>query len=205
MRASGVDRPSSMGRQRYLVSATALAAYLLGGCGAAAPEAAPASAAPQPPPPAVDAAPPAPARSARDEANVAIAVAEVERTRNELDRLLAGFGASQQPNAPSAAEPTAGAEVGPRKAGGKATKSAPTEAAPVAAPRGTAKDAMEDARRERSEDACTTACAALASMARSTSHLCDLTGGGDSRCTEARARLENADVRVRGACPGCAR
>jgi len=52
-------------------------------------------------------------------------------------------------------------------------------------------------------DACATACSALASMERATTHLCELAGDDDSRCASARARVQRASGRVRAACPVC--
>ena len=54
-----------------------------------------------------------------------------------------------------------------------------------------------------SGDPCATACSALASMERSTMHLCSLAGEGDQRCEDARARVKSATGRVRASCPVC--
>lgn len=53
-------------------------------------------------------------------------------------------------------------------------------------------------------DACSTACSALSSMERATSHLCRLAGESDRRCEEAKARVQIATSRVRASCPACA-
>jgi hypothetical protein len=52
---------------------------------------------------------------------------------------------------------------------------------------------------------CESACRALASMERATSHLCSLAEDPDdqSRCGDARRRLTTAQGRVRAACGGC--
>ena len=52
-------------------------------------------------------------------------------------------------------------------------------------------------------DACTTACSALSSMERAARHLCNLTGDGDARCDNARARVSGASERVMASCPAC--
>jgi hypothetical protein len=52
-------------------------------------------------------------------------------------------------------------------------------------------------------DRCAIACKALASMTASADHLCQLTGEGDGRCDDARARVRGASARVRSACPAC--
>src|SRR5262249_54223316 len=57
---------------------------------------------------------------------------------------------------------------------------------------------------DQAGDPCATACTALASMTRATTHLCGLTGEGDSRCEDARTRVRNATDRVRASCPACA-
>jgi hypothetical protein len=54
---------------------------------------------------------------------------------------------------------------------------------------------------------CASLCKALASMKRATEHLCELTQGGGSndqkRCTDAKAKLESAQAKVKAACGGC--
>src|SRR5262249_34648814 len=57
---------------------------------------------------------------------------------------------------------------------------------------------------EKEGDPCATACTALASMTRATTHLCGLTGDGDQRCEDARTRVRSATDRVRASCPACA-
>src|SRR5262249_46308294 len=54
-----------------------------------------------------------------------------------------------------------------------------------------------------SGDPCFTACRALASMERAATHLCELTGDGDTRCSNARTRVKTAPARVRSSCPVC--
>jgi hypothetical protein len=53
-----------------------------------------------------------------------------------------------------------------------------------------------------STDDCAAACRALGSMRRAADRLCTLDPG--RRCTEARARVDEAARKVREACPGCA-
>jgi hypothetical protein len=53
------------------------------------------------------------------------------------------------------------------------------------------------------EDPCAVACRALASMRSSADHLCQLSGDGDGRCDDARARVRGATQRVRAVCPAC--
>jgi hypothetical protein len=52
---------------------------------------------------------------------------------------------------------------------------------------------------------CESACRALASMERATTHLCSLADEPDDqrRCEDARLRLTSAQGRVRAACGGC--
>jgi hypothetical protein len=52
---------------------------------------------------------------------------------------------------------------------------------------------------------CSSACRALASMERATKHLCDLVSGADdqSRCDDARRRLQSSRDRVRSSCGSC--
>ncbi len=52
-------------------------------------------------------------------------------------------------------------------------------------------------------DGCSIACRALASMRRAADHLCELAGEGDTRCSDARARVGRASDRVRGSCASC--
>jgi hypothetical protein len=54
------------------------------------------------------------------------------------------------------------------------------------------------------EDPCAVACRALASMRSSADHLCQLSGDGDGRCDDARARVRGATQRVKSVCPACA-
>ncbi len=50
---------------------------------------------------------------------------------------------------------------------------------------------------------CHSVCRALASMQRSASRLCELTGGDDPRCDDVRGRVEQARQLVLDACPSC--
>lgn len=54
---------------------------------------------------------------------------------------------------------------------------------------------------------CASLCKALASMKRATEHLCELTQGGNTadqkRCTDAKAKLETAQAKVKATCGGC--
>lgn len=54
---------------------------------------------------------------------------------------------------------------------------------------------------------CASMCKALASMARSTEHLCDLLKGDTSpeqkRCSDAQSKLESARTKVKQTCGGC--
>ncbi len=55
----------------------------------------------------------------------------------------------------------------------------------------------------RALNRCVFACRALASMARSATRLCLLTGVGDRRCQSAQNRVRAARVLVRSSCPAC--
>lgn len=52
-------------------------------------------------------------------------------------------------------------------------------------------------------DPCRNACRALASMERATAHLCTLAGSTDTRCEDARSRVQSARARVHAQCPAC--
>jgi len=52
-------------------------------------------------------------------------------------------------------------------------------------------------------DRCLSACRALASMQRSATRLCELTGEEDPRCEDVRDRVERARQLVLDACPSC--
>ncbi len=52
-------------------------------------------------------------------------------------------------------------------------------------------------------DRCLIACRALASMQRSATRLCELTGEDDVRCEDVRDRVEQARQLVSGECPSC--
>jgi len=71
-------------------------------------------------------------------------------------------------------------------------------------PQGAGEGAAQQKALEREEGgACHTACRALASMERSATHLCELTGDGDPRCGDARSRLSAASAKVKASCPMC--
>jgi hypothetical protein len=53
------------------------------------------------------------------------------------------------------------------------------------------------------KSSCGAACAALASMTRSTEHLCTIAGNDDEHCTSARARTARAGEHVHASCPAC--
>jgi len=55
----------------------------------------------------------------------------------------------------------------------------------------------------RGRGRCARACRALASMRRSASRLCHLTGDEDPRCVNVVDRLEQAEQRVEATCPVC--
>ncbi|MDI1431012.1 hypothetical protein [Polyangium sorediatum] len=93
---------------------------------------------------------------------------------------------------------------------------APTATMPAPAPAEAERKAEADAKRAEagapaadeatpvSSDPCMTACRALESMGRAATHLCDLTGDGDTRCANAKDRVRRAEDLVRQRCPGCA-
>ena len=190
-------RIRSVPTSRHAFAVTAL--LLAAACGRAteatptAPPAAaePAPSAAAPPPPAEAAAPaatPAPAApsslreeeadekprddtlarpSERDE--LAQAVAELERSRAELDGAFA-----RQKARPSSSAPSAGA-----------SRSADANEAP--APK---------AEKKSAESSCSTACRAFSSLGRAASAVCRLAGEKDSRCTHAHQVLADAEKRV---------
>jgi len=98
------------------------------------------------------------------------AQAELERSRVELNRALAG----------PAPRPSSG--------GG----------APAAASRGAAADAAPPAKAEKksAESSCATACRAFASLERAASAVCRITGEKDGRCSHAHAVVSDAKQRV---------
>lgn len=60
-----------------------------------------------------------------------------------------------------------------------------------------------DAAAQQSSSPCVTACRALASMDRAATHICQLAGSDDARCTNARERVRLATERVRQSCSDC--
>ncbi len=68
---------------------------------------------------------------------------------------------------------------------------------PVPAP--SADSAMESDKQTQ----CKNACDALTSMMRAVTHLCDITGNDDARCSSARGRAERAEERVTQSCSDC--
>jgi hypothetical protein len=140
--------------------------------------------------------------------------------------LLCSCGGAQQsqapapttPNAPAfsdeapaaSATPTGGAHVAPAQ---PPLSPPPPPPSPADQPteRGAARIAAgaELARAQRDLELaasdCESACRALASMERATSHLCSLAEEPDDqrRCDDARLRLTAARGRVRAACGGC--
>lgn len=130
----------------------------------------------------------------------------------------AGAAPAKAPPASPAAAP-ANAESPP--AGSPATELEGPRAAPSPAPppvettqptqpeaaRASARVEMDRAERELDTAAgdCQSACRALASMERATTHLCSLADQDDDRrrCEDARRRLSEARNRVRAACGAC--
>ncbi len=167
-----------MTHARLLAAVAALALPLAAGCGGAVP-------APSKVPSAMSVEAPGTVEGA------SVAVDQAERT---IDDLLAERGRSHQvfAEAPGPPPPPPPAVVAPPP---------PPSPAPSSAPGAMKLDADEAPRQP--VDPCSTACSALASMERATTHLCDLAGGDDARCSRARARVENASARVHAACPAC--
>ena len=100
----------------------------------------------------------------------------------------------EKPRAPSAAEGQA-----------DAARPAPPAAPPVTVDQ--RPKALEEAPHggltSRPEDPCAVPCNALASMTRAADHLCQLTGEGDAKCSNARTRVRSATDRVHAECPRC--
>ncbi len=67
-----------------------------------------------------------------------------------------------------------------------------------------AEESRQAASATSGEEACSIACKALASMKSSADQLCKLSGEGDGRCDDARARVRGATSRVKSVCPACA-
>lgn len=128
------------------------------------------------------------ASPARTPTTVAEAVAQLESAEAELGRSV------------PAAQPLAGGLPRPQE-----PPPPPTDAT-------AGRDESEERRAEDgdhhvaqlSSDPCAIACRALASMARAADHVCGLAGAEDTRCADARTRVERASERVRSSCPACA-
>lgn len=99
----------------------------------------------------------------------------LDRAESELDRILGEARAYATP--PPAPPPTAGGDDG-----------SPPPKRPEVAQGG---------------DPCHAACRALASMRRATERLCALSGEDETRCGDARVRVERAEQRVQTRCPAC--
>jgi hypothetical protein len=107
------------------------------------------------------------------------ALADLQRAEGELGLAVQALGAG--PSRKSAAqEPAPAGTMSPDRAGAPAPRPA--------------------AEAELTSDPCFSACRALASMTRATTHLCDLAGDADQRCDNARTRLRSARERVEGSC-----
>jgi hypothetical protein len=82
----------------------------------------------------------------------------------------------------------------------------PSTAAPPDAPAKSARAELERAQRELDASGdCVSACRALGSMKRATSHLCSLATEDEDRrrCEDAKKRLATVQDRVRSACGSC--
>jgi hypothetical protein len=163
------------------VACAALVAIAVAACGpvrdASPPESPPP---PGPPPPlAAGAASEAPREGAASmEPHIRDALAELERAERTLDGLVA-----PQPERAGDSRPTTPPRAGAKKDTPQAP-APPSKSAPASGP-------------------CGTACDALASMRRSATYLCRLTGDGDPRCAQALERVRVASERVRATCGSC--
>jgi hypothetical protein len=131
---------------------------------------------------------------AKAPSTVAEALAQLHRAEAQLDGVVptATATATAQAGTPFANAPQPTPEPPAAPGGGTARQEPPEE-------RGADdRDAMQ-----LSQDPCVTACRALSSMGRAATHVCGLAGDGDSRCRDARARVDRATQRVRRACPAC--
>jgi hypothetical protein len=123
----------------------------------------------------------------------------LDRAENDLRVALGG-----PPNAAPAASSYAQAPGVPGE-----VKAAPPPAPPPpavqaeSAPRDERPSSVGAGPTAMSSDPCASACRALASMERATSHLCSLAGDADARCEGARTRVKNAGARVHAECPAC--
>jgi hypothetical protein len=151
------------------------------------------------PPPAAPAEPPSPTSftlgSPHEQTPADGEMVAIGRAEAEIDRLF--------PEVTSEVTVRGGA---PRKNG------APAQHAPPQADADGKADKLAEKKEEEKPassgpaitgDRCAIACKALASMSASADHLCQLTGEGDGRCDDARARVRGASARVRSACPAC--
>ncbi len=147
-----------------------------------------------PPPP-----PPAPARLET------VSDAEALLANGEYDIRLA-LGPDKLDHQGQFAQPPAQRqdEVRAAEASDRKPKDAEGKAA-TATPGGASAPAQQSTADSASASAspCVTACKALASMDRATSHICSLAGNEDSRCTNARERVRSATERVRQNCSDC--
>lgn len=116
-------------------------------------------------------------------ANIDQVLADLKRAEDDLALAVDALGASKTPKYP-------GGTPAPTATAGSA-------GAPPPAPMTSPQRSVES---ELSSDPCMTACRALASMTRATTHLCDLAGDADPRCDNARSRLRGARERVHGSC-----
>lgn len=112
----------------------------------------------------------------------AMTLDDAAKSLDQAERELAGLGIGEAQSTVDA--PSAGAEKKSERDG----EAAGARAAPMA---------------KSPADRCTVACRALASMQRSAERLCDLSGDGDTRCSDAQGRVDRASRAVKSACPGC--
>jgi hypothetical protein len=127
----------------------------------------------------------------------------LDRAENDLRLALGGTpsgapAASSYAQAPGTAEATKAAPPPP---------AAPPSPSPSvqgeATPRDERPSSVASGPTALSSDPCASACRALASMERATTHLCSLAGDADARCEGARTRVKNAGARVHAECPAC--
>jgi hypothetical protein len=124
--------------------------------------------------------------------------------RDEASPAGAPTGAVHAPTQPSLAPPVVPPALAPPAPPPPPPADQPAERA---SSRIAARAELDRAQRELESAAndCESACRALASMERATSHLCSLAEEPDDqrRCEDARVRLTTARGRVRAACGGC--
>jgi hypothetical protein len=166
-----------MPRPSFPAPLAILPALALAACAAAPPPAA----SPEPPPPGF-----ASAGQPREPSPVDRDMLAIGKAEEEIDRFF-----------PEAREP-----AGPSRKG----RDLPPAPPPKPDQDGD-KDSPKEARRSVTPgiggDPCAVACKALASMASSADHLCQLAGENDGRCEDARSRVRGASARVKSSCPGC--